>query len=242
MTFCSSPSQQLTIRLAFRFGREQRTFLYCKRNHTCFLLFQTPRSSPHTHNQSTCEKVKKPTIPKLFVWWSFCFSRKTNMSSSSIFPELLLEQADGSDFSGIEGDSSHESKKDGNAAGQEAAKEDPPKTVIASQETRQVRRVRILLVGVILLGIAVSLGTYFFVNSEAENDHKISVSLARPRIVSCRSCRASPTLFVTPPAVRPLCQCYRGLFGKLGRKFADCAPQSRRIYFRLMSGRPSRGT
>ena len=104
------------------------------------------------------------------------------MSTSSIFPELLLEQEDGSEFSGFEADSSNDSSKPRageDEQGSQGATEDTATAQkrYASQETVQVRRVRILLLGVICLGVAVSLATYFFVNSEAENDYTISVSL-----------------------------------------------------------------
>ena len=95
-----------------------------------------------------------------------------------MFPELLLEQEEGSCAS-FGGDESSR------PSGQEGDSEQPPPQPtnngnsppkdLASHETVQVRRVRVLLVGVILMGIAVSLGTYFFVNHEAENDYKISV-------------------------------------------------------------------
>ena len=94
------------------------------------------------------------------------------MSTSSAFPELLLEQEEGSEFSAFDGDaaSNDVSTKTGGDEKKSALQQ------LASQETTRVQRVRILLVGVIVMGIVVCLGAYFFVNQEAENDYKISVS------------------------------------------------------------------
>lgn len=97
------------------------------------------------------------------------------MGFASSFPELMLEQQDASEFSDVpdaveSGQDASNKKGEGQNGGARPARQ------FASEETIKVRRVRVLLVGVIVLGIAVSLGTYFFVNNEAKNDYEISVS------------------------------------------------------------------